>query len=264
MTTENLGDRTPSAYSGLDVSGQNIIVLGAGSGIGRATALLLVSRGAHVVAADFNSAALSELSQAADGLGGTIRSVTVDVTRTGDLFDLLRPFESELQLHALVNSVGITGVNGVPGHEIELDDFIAVLNVNLVAAFAVSRLAIPLMLPHAYGRVLHVASIAGKEGNPNMVSYSASKAGLIGMVKSLAKDYATRGVTINAIAPAVIRTALVDRMPAHQVELNVSKIPMARLGTLTEAAEAIAWAVSPAAAFTTGFTFDLSGGRATY
>jgi 2-dehydro-3-deoxy-L-rhamnonate dehydrogenase (NAD+) len=264
MTTDDSGSSTPSAFGGLDVSGHNIIVLGAGSGIGRAAALLLLARGAQVIAADFDEVALSALPEAAAGLAGAVRCMTVDITREADLSELLRPFGSGTQLHALVNSVGITGVNGVPGHEIPLEDFVKVLNVNLVAAFSVSRLAIPLMLPHEYGRVLHVASIAGKEGNPNMVSYSASKAGLIGMVKSLAKDYATRGITVNALAPAVIRTPLVDRMPVHQVELNVSKIPMGRLGTLTEAAEAIAWAVSPAAGFTTGFTFDLSGGRATY
>jgi 2-dehydro-3-deoxy-L-rhamnonate dehydrogenase (NAD+) len=263
MTEASTGT-APPAFSGLDVSGHNVVVLGAGSGLGRAATLLLAARGANIVAADFDDAALSELPGEVAGLAGTVRTVHVDVTRVGDLVELLRPFESDFRLHALVNSVGITGVNGVPGHEIPLDDFVNVLNVNLVAAFSISRLVIPLMLPHGYGRVLHVASIAGKEGNPNMVSYSASKAGLIGMVKSLAKDYATRGITVNSLAPAVIQTPLVERMPAHQVELNTSKIPMRRLGTLTEAAEMMAWAVSPAAAFTTGFTFDLSGGRATY
>jgi 3-oxoacyl-[acyl-carrier protein] reductase len=189
--------------------------------------------------------------------------VGTDVGDQHSVDDLMRAFDAR-QLHALVNCVGVTGRTGVPGHTIEAAELRHVLEVNLSSAFLLSRAAVERMLPHGYGRILHTASIAGKEGNPGMVSYSASKAGLIGMVKSLAKDYAEAGITINALAPAVIRTPLVDAMPVHQVELNLSKIPMRRLGTLQEAAEAIAWAVSPAASFTTGFTFDLSGGRATY
>jgi 3-oxoacyl-[acyl-carrier protein] reductase len=120
------------------------------------------------------------------------------------------------------------------------------------------------MVERGYGRILHVASIAGKEGNAGMVSYSASKAGLIGMVKSQGKEYAESGVIVNALAPAVIHTDMVEAMPADQVRYMTEKIPMRRLGKLEECAELVAWIVSPACSFTTGFTFDLSGGRAVY
>jgi 3-oxoacyl-[acyl-carrier protein] reductase len=128
----------------------------------------------------------------------------------------------------------------------------------------VAQAVLPRMLAQNYGRILHVASIAGKEGNAGMAAYSASKAGLIGLVKSMAKDYAETGVTINALAPAVIQTPLVDALPQATIDYMTAKIPMRRCGTLEEVAAMIAWIVSPACSFTTGFTFDLSGGRATY
>jgi 2-dehydro-3-deoxy-L-rhamnonate dehydrogenase (NAD+) len=120
------------------------------------------------------------------------------------------------------------------------------------------------MLKNGYGRILHVASIAGKEGSAGMTAYSATKAGLIGLVKSLARDCALDGLTLNALAPAVVRTAMVDARPEATVKYMIDKIPMRRTGELEEAAELIAWIVSPACSFTTGFTFDMSGGRATY
>jgi 3-oxoacyl-[acyl-carrier protein] reductase len=127
-----------------------------------------------------------------------------------------------------------------------------------------SRTVLPQMLKQNFGRILHVASIAGKEGNAGMTAYSASKAGLIGLVKSMAKDYAETGVTINALAPAVILTPMVEVLPQATVDYMTAKIPMRRCGTLEEVSQMIAWIVSPACSFTTGFTFDLSGGRATY
>lgn len=127
-----------------------------------------------------------------------------------------------------------------------------------------TRAAVAIMLPKGQGRILHIASIAGKEGNAGMLAYSATKAGLIGLVKSAAKDYAETGITINALAPAVIQTDLVAAMPEKQVRYMTDKIPMKRTGTLEETVAMIAFIVSPECAFITGFTFDLSGGRATY
>jgi 3-oxoacyl-[acyl-carrier protein] reductase len=167
-------------------------------------------------------------------------------------------------LEGVVNCVGITGTTGIQSHEVDCHDFRHVLDVNLVGAFHVSQAAIRRMLPVGYGRIIHLASIAGKEGNAGMVAYSASKAGLIGMVKSQGKEYATSGITINAIAPAVIWTSLVDALPEEQIKYMTDKIPMARCGTLSEIADLVVWMASPAASFTTGFTYDLSGGRATY
>ena len=144
------------------------------------------------------------------------------------------------------------------------DDFRRVLEINLIGAFVLSQAVLGALREAGYGRILHIASIAGKEGNAGMVSYSASKAGLIGMVKSMGKEYAQEGITVNALAPAVIWTPMVEAMPQSQVDYMTQRIPMGRLGRLEEVAEMAAWIVSPAASFTTGFTFDLTGGRATY
>ena len=238
----------------LRFDGQTALVAGAGAGIGRAAARLLHERGASVVGLDlaFTEEAHSVL----------VKEICADVSDHGSL--LAAHEQLGVAPTILVNCVGITGLSGIPAGEVPTEDFMHVLQVNLVAAFALTQLVLPSMLAAGYGRIVHVASIAGKEGNPGMASYSASKSGLIGLVKSVAKDYAGTGVTVNALAPAVIRTALVDAMPEAQVSLNASKIPMGRLGTLTEAAELIAWIASPAASFNTGVIFDLSGGRATY
>jgi 3-oxoacyl-[acyl-carrier protein] reductase len=138
------------------------------------------------------------------------------------------------------------------------------MNVNLMGSFYTSKHVLPKMLKNKYGRVLHIASISGKEGNAGMLAYSTSKAAVIGMTKVQGKEYAETGVTINALAPAVIRTAMVESLPDEQVKYMTDKIPMKRCGTLEEAASVAAFIVSPEASFSTAFTFDLSGGRATY
>ncbi|MBM3542403.1 MAG: SDR family oxidoreductase, partial [Alphaproteobacteria bacterium] len=163
-----------------------------------------------------------------------------------------------------VNCAGITGRTNVKAHEVDLADFDEVYRVNLRAALVFSQAVLPRFLTRNYGRLLHVASIAGKDGNAGMTAYSATKAGLIGLVKSMGKDYAQTGVTVNALAPAVIRTPMVDALPQATVDYMTAKIPMGRCGELEEVAATIAWIVSPACSFTTGFTFDLTGGRATY
>jgi 2-dehydro-3-deoxy-L-rhamnonate dehydrogenase (NAD+) len=168
------------------------------------------------------------------------------------------------QVHAVVNCVGVQGPLGRRSHEVGLAEFDAVYEVNLRGALAVSQMALPHMIEHQYGRIAHVASIAGKEGNPNMIGYSSTKAGLIGMVKAQGKEYAEDGITINALAPAVIRTAFLDNQPSEVIEYMTERIPMKRPGTVDEVAEILAWIVSPASSFTIGFIFDLSGGRATY
>jgi NAD(P)-dependent dehydrogenase (short-subunit alcohol dehydrogenase family) len=168
------------------------------------------------------------------------------------------------RIDALVNCAGITGRTNIPAGEVDLEDFERVYHVNLRGALLLSQAVLPHMLQRRYGRLLHIASIAGKEGNAGMTAYSATKAGLIGMVKSMAKDYVEQGITVNALAPAVIRTPMVDALPQATVDYMTAKIPMRRCGELEEAARMIAWIVSPACSFTTGFTFDLSGGRATY
>jgi 3-oxoacyl-[acyl-carrier protein] reductase len=168
------------------------------------------------------------------------------------------------RLDVMVNCAGIVGPNGVKIVDVPLAGFEQVQAVNVRGSFLTCREAVRHMLPRDYGRVLLIASIAGKDGNAGMACYSTSKAGVIGMVKSVGKEYAETGITVNGLAPAVIRTALVDKMDPEQVKYMTDKIPMKRCGTLDELAALACWVVSPEASFNTGFTFDLSGGRALY
>jgi 3-oxoacyl-[acyl-carrier protein] reductase len=252
-------------HSRHDVRDHVMIVAGAGSGIGAAAAQELASRGARIACLDVNAdGADTTRSRIADA-GGQAIALPCDITDPGAVADAVARVTGEWSsLEGLVNCVGITGRTGAPAYEIPLEDFDRVLSINLRGAFIISQHVLPLLVKAGYGRVLHVASIAGKEGNAGMVSYSASKAGLIGMVKSMGKECAGTGVTVNALAPAVIETPLLQQMPQEQIDYMTQRIPMGRLGTLDEVADLIAWAVSPAASFTTAFTFDLSGGRATY
>jgi 2-dehydro-3-deoxy-L-rhamnonate dehydrogenase (NAD+) len=252
-------------YAGLDLTGHVVVVVGAARGIGRASTLLLATRGARLLCLDRDPAGVSALVDELRGRDIDAVGRAVDVTSHDDVPGAVGVAVDQWGvIDAMVNCVGITGITNRPTHEIPLTDFRRVLDTNLVSAFVLSQAVLRPMLSRGYGRILHVASIAGKEGNAGMVSYSASKAGLIGMVKAQAKEYVGTGITINALAPAVIRTPLVDDMPPAQIEYMESRIPMGRSGTLAEVSEMIAWIISPSVSFTTGFTFDLSGGRATY
>jgi 3-oxoacyl-[acyl-carrier protein] reductase len=191
--------------------------------------------------------------------------VPVDVTDEGRVNAAVAGLVAEWGgVDILVNSAGITGVSARKTHEITFADFERVVRVNLFGSFLTAKAVLPGMVARRYGRILHIASIAGKDGNAGMVSYSSSKAAVIGMTKSQGKEYAESGITINALAPAVIQTPLVDAMPPEQVKANTDKIPMKRCGTLDEIAAMACFIVSPETSFTTGFTFDLSGGRAVY
>ncbi|MGO1853523.1 MAG: SDR family NAD(P)-dependent oxidoreductase [Microbacteriaceae bacterium] len=247
------------AFAGLTLDGQRVLVVGAGAGIGAAAARLLSRRGAEVICADRHA---DDARAVAAGIRG--EGTHLDVTDQGEVQEVIRGVLAEGPLHALVNCAGATGRTGVRSEDVPVGDFDRVWDINTRGAFLLAQAVLPHMVDQGYGRILHVASIAGKEGNAGMVSYSASKAGLIGMVKAMGKEYAQTGVTINSLAPAVIRTAMVAEMPEEQVAYMTEKIPMNRCGTLDEVAEAICWAVSPAASFTTGFVYDLSGGRAVY
>lgn len=250
------------ALSYFDRPGYVVAVVGAASGIGRAAALELAAQGVAVACLDRD---LAGARQVAAEIGQAATAIAVDIAQDASVAPALEQARAwRGRLDALVNCAGITGKTNVPGHRVEIEDFDLVYRINLRGALLLSQAALPAMLAQNYGRLLHVASIAGKEGNAGMTAYSATKAGLIGLVKSLGKDYAESGVTINALAPAVIRTPLVDALPQATVDYMTAKIPMRRCGELDEVAKMIAWIVSPACSFSTGFTFDLSGGRATY
>jgi 3-oxoacyl-[acyl-carrier protein] reductase len=242
-----------------------VIVVGAGRGIGRATAAELVAQGVGVACFDSDGASAEKAAAEIKAQGGKAMSAKLDVT---DINSIRPAIDAALKsfghVDALVNCAGITGKTNIPAHQVDPADFDLVYRVNLLGALFLSQAVLPHMIERRYGRVLHVASIAGKDGNAGMTAYSATKAGLIGMVKSMAKDYVEQGITINALAPAVIRTPMVDALPQATVDYMTAKIPMRRCGELEEAAQLISWIVSPACSFTTGFTFDLTGGRATY
>jgi 3-oxoacyl-[acyl-carrier protein] reductase len=172
-----------------------------------------------------------------------------------------------LQAHGhidiLVNNAGITGGNG-PTWELAPEVWRRVIDVNLIGPFLTCRAIVPHLLQRGYGRIVNVASVAGKEGNPNASHYSASKAGLIALTKSLGKELATKGVLVNAVTPAAAKTAIFDSMTQQHIDFMLSKIPMNRFGQVEEIANLVAWLASDECAFSTGATFDISGGRATY
>jgi 3-oxoacyl-[acyl-carrier protein] reductase len=239
---------------------QVVLVTGAASGIGRQIAIDLCSRKARVAACDKNMDALKELAQQYP-----LEIFEVDFTNENSINSLVSTVEAQLgPLKAVVNCVGILGKNGDKIESLDIADFDLVYAINLRGAVILTKAAVSGMAQRGYGRILHIASISGKEGNPYLVAYSATKAGLIGMVKSVGKEYATSGVTINAMAPALIESPMSDSFSEKQLALLKSRIPMERLGKSQEVADLAAWIISPACSFTTGFTFDLSGGRATY
>ncbi len=245
-----------------DFSGQLAIVTGAASGIGMAIAHKLPAKGAQVVVLDLNG---HGLHAEFDKYGEQALAVAIDLTNQGLVEKTVNDIAVKYgRVDILVNCAGITGITNVQSHEVDSVDLHRVFEINFMSSFYTSRAVLPHMLSKGYGRVLHIASISGKEGNAGMLAYSASKAAVICMAKVQGKEYAERGITVNALAPAVIRTPLVDNMPETQVKYMTDKIPMKRCGTLQEVADLVAFIVSEQNSFTTGFTYDLSGGRAVY
>jgi 2-dehydro-3-deoxy-L-rhamnonate dehydrogenase (NAD+) len=240
---------------------QQALITGGASGIGLAIAKKLHQLGVKVVLCDLDS---MKLEAARKTVGENCRTLCVDVTDSkaveiaiGELVNQAGPID------ILVNSAGITGTTNIKSHEVDPANVDLVFRVNFFGSYNTARAVLPGMLRQNYGRILHITSIAGKEGNAGMMAYSASKAAVIGMTKAQGKELAETGITVNALAPAVILTPMVEAMPPTQVAYMTEKIPMKRCGTLDEIADMVAFIVSPEASFTTGFTFDLSGGRAT-
>ena len=245
-----------------EFKGQVGVITGAASGLGFAIAARLHQAGARVAMLDLNEAAVQA---AAKEVGENASAFSLDVTSEAQVNGVIERVGGQFErIDILVNSAGVTGKTNIKSHEVDSADLNFVFDVNFKGSFFTARAVLPWMLKRNYGRILHIASIAGKEGNAGMLAYSASKAAVIGMTKVQGKEYAETGITINALAPAVIRTAMVEAMPKEQVTYMTDKIPMKRCGTLEEIANMAAFIVSPGASFTTGFTFDMTGGRATY
>ncbi|HWL54489.1 MAG TPA: SDR family NAD(P)-dependent oxidoreductase [Chthoniobacteraceae bacterium] len=242
--------------------GQVAVITGGADGLGFALAGRLVQRGVIVALWDYQE---EKVREAACALGENARAQKVDVTRPGDVQAAAAELLAEFgHIDILVNCAGITGKTNTPSHQVDLADFDRVMEINLRGSLITFQAVIGSMLEQNYGRVLHVASISGKEGNAGMLAYSTSKAAVIGMTKVQGKEYAETGVRINAIAPAVVQTKLVEVLPEEQVRYMTDKIPTKRCGTLEEFAATAEFIVSPENSFTTAFTYDLSGGRAVY
>lgn len=241
---------------------QVAIVTGAASGIGMAIAHRLLAGGARVILFDLN---MQRMQEEFGSYKERVQAISIDVTDQALVEKTVKEvIEEFVRVDILVNCAGITGITNIHSHEVNSEDLHKVFETNFMSSFYTSRAILPHMVARNYGRILHIASISGKEGNAGMLAYSASKAAVICMAKVQGKEYAQQGITVNALAPAVIRTPLVDNMPDEQVKYMTDKIPMKRCGTLEEAANMAAYIVSSDNSFTTGFTFDLSGGRATY
>ena len=245
----------------LDFKGRTAIVTGGAMGIGLAIAQRLVASGGRVSIWDRDGEAL-EKARAALGPDADLRRV--DVTNAAAIEGTARETASALgRLDALVCSAGITGPNTATW-DYPVDAWRQVIEVNLNGIFYCNRAVVPLMLKADYGRIVNIASVAGKEGNPNAAAYSASKAGVIGLTKSLGKELAKSGIRVNCVAPAAVKTAIFDQMTQAHIDFMLSKIPMGRFGLVEEIAALAAWLCTEDCSFSTGAVFDLSGGRATY
>jgi len=246
-----------------DFHGQTVLVVGAAQGLGLATARLIASRGAQIIAMDIDIDGLQSLKvelQLSDNQISQIDMGSFDSV-TERVSSALKTFG---RIDALVNTVGLVGPSNTKVEDISWESFEALLRVNLFGTIWLTQAVIPAMKAAKYGRIAHVSSIAGKEGNPGMAPYNVSKAGMIGFVKGIAKEVATDGIVINAFAPAVMRTGMNANTSQVTLDYMLSRIPMGRLGEPEEAAEMLAFMVSKACSFTTGAVFDASGGRATY
>jgi 2-dehydro-3-deoxy-L-rhamnonate dehydrogenase (NAD+) len=247
----------------IDLKGRTAIITGGARGIGYASAERMLASGASVSLWDMDAAKLAEAQAALSKLG----TVSTEVVELTDENSVVRATAGTVAKHGkidiLVNNAGITGGNAKLW-ELPTEMWRKVIDVNLIAPFIICKAVVPEMLKKHYGRIINIASIAGKEGNPNASHYSASKAGLIGLTKSLGKELATNGITVNCITPAAAKTDIFHQMKPEFIQFMLSKIPMNRFVEVDEVAAMVTWLASEECSFSTGAVFDISGGRAVY
>ncbi|MFB3829530.1 MAG: SDR family NAD(P)-dependent oxidoreductase [Bryobacteraceae bacterium] len=244
-----------------DLTGQTAAVTGAATGIGEAVARRLARAGAAVAVADLDMDGAAKVAQS---IGGGSFAVALDVTRRGSVEGAVQEILGRTgRIDIWVNNAGIAG-RAAPLWDQTDEDWRRIIAINLDGVFYCCRAVIPHMRSRKYGRIVNIASIAGKEGNPNMTGYSATKAGVIAFTKSLGKEVATEGICVNAVAPAVVRTRILDQLTPAQVEYMTERIPMRRTGKPEEIAAVVHFLASPDCSFVTGQCYDASGGRATY
>jgi 3-oxoacyl-[acyl-carrier protein] reductase len=247
----------------IDLKGRTAIITGGARGIGFAAAQKMLASGAAVALWDIDAVALGKAA-ASLATSGRVYTAILDLTAEAEIGNAVEALIRDAgKIDILVNNAGITGGNA-PLWELKPDVWRRVIEVNLVAPYLVCRAVVPHMTKAGYGRIVNIASIAGKDGNPNASHYSASKAGLIGLTKSLAKELATTGVLVNAITPAAAKTEMFGQMTKAHIDYMLSKIPMNRFVDVEELAAMIAWLASEDCSFSTGAVFDISGGRAVY
>jgi 3-oxoacyl-[acyl-carrier protein] reductase len=245
----------------IDLNGQVAVITGGAQGIGFAIAKRLVASGAKVSLWDMNA---DLLKGAVAELGAAASSIVVNIADYDAIAAAVAKVEAELgKLDILVNSAGIAGKNA-PLDEYELDEWRRVIEIDLNGTFYVNRAVLPGMKARNYGRIVNIASIAGKEGNPNAAAYAAAKGGVIAMTKAVGKECAKYDIAINAITPATAKTRILDELKPEFIDYMLSRIPRGRFLEVEEAANMVAWLVSKENSFTTASVFDLSGGRATY
>jgi len=244
-----------------ELTGQTAIVTGAATGIGEAIARRLANAGAAVAVADLN---LDGATKVARSIGGEAFPLQIDIARSAAVNAAIASvIEKRGQIDVLANNAGIAG-KAAPLWEQSDEDWTSVIAVNLLGVVYCTRAVLPHMRKRKYGRVVNIASIAGKEGNPNMSPYSATKGAVITFTKSIGKEVATDGICVNAVAPAVIRTQILDQLTPEQVDYMTQRIPMRRTGTTDEIAAVVHFLASPDCSFVTAQCYDASGGRATY
>ncbi|MBL8382528.1 MAG: SDR family oxidoreductase [Burkholderiales bacterium] len=243
----------------IDLKGRTAVITGGARGIGYAVAERMLASGAAVILWDLDAQRL-EQSRATLAAQGAVRTAALDIT---DEAQVAPAAAAAGAVDILVNSAGITGPN-MKTWEYASKDFLAVQQVNLMGTFHCCKALVPGMMARDYGRIVNIASIAGKDGNPNAPAYSASKAAVIGLTKSLGKELAATGIRVNALTPAAAQTEMFAQMTQAHIDFMLSKIPMNRFVRVEEIAAMIAWMASEECSFTTGAVFDISGGRAVY